>query len=158
EVQRTTPRRCSVGSVYARWSPGLETRNCLLYSPLWYISIRFEPYGQLVVLIITPTDRPTRPHRTVSMDSATKDIGVHWENGEPAILFKSRRKDSARRDELASVTALPSTELPPGTSRLRYADLRQVTDIEPLFAELDDILHRAGSIREARHTILLKLL
>jgi type I restriction enzyme M protein len=92
------------------------------------------------------------------MDSVTKDIGVHWENGEPAILFKSRRKDSARRDELASVTALPSTELPPGTSRLRYADLKQVTDIEPLFAELDDILHRAGSVREARHTILLKLL
>jgi type I restriction enzyme M protein len=94
----------------------------------------------------------------MSMDSATKDIGVHWENGEPAILFKSRRKDSARRDELASVTALRSADLPPGTSRLRYADLKQVTDIEPLFLRLDELLHRAGSIREARHTILLKLL
>jgi type I restriction enzyme M protein len=94
----------------------------------------------------------------MSMDSATEDIGVHWENGEPAILFKSRRKDSARRDGLASVTALRSADLPPGTSRLRYADLKQVTDIEPLFLRLDELLHRAGSIREARHTILLKLL
>ena len=94
----------------------------------------------------------------MSMDSASKDIGVHWENGEPAILFKSRRKDSARREGLVSITALPSADLPPATSRLRYADLKQVTDIEPLFLRLDELLHRAGSIREARHTILLKLL
>jgi type I restriction enzyme M protein len=94
----------------------------------------------------------------MSMDSATKDIGVHWENGEPAILFKSRRNDSARRDGLASVTTLSSADPPPGTNRLRYADLKQVTDIEPLFLRLDELLHRAGSIREARHTILLKLL
>jgi len=92
------------------------------------------------------------------MDSATRDIGVHWENGEPAILFKSRRKDSARHAGLASVTALRSADLPPGTNRLRYADLKQITDIEPLFLRLDELLHRAGSIREARHTILLKLL
>jgi type I restriction enzyme M protein len=92
------------------------------------------------------------------MDSASKDIGVHWENGEPAILFKSRRKDAAGSDRLASVTALPSVDPPPGTARLRYADLKQITDIEPLFGELDDLLHRAGSVREDRHTILLKLL
>jgi type I restriction enzyme M protein len=92
------------------------------------------------------------------MDSASKDIGVHWENGEPAILFRSRRKDAARREGLASVTMLPSSDLPPGTNRLRYADLKQITDIEPLFLRLDELLHRAGSIREARHTILLKLL
>lgn len=92
------------------------------------------------------------------MDSASKDIGVHWENGEPAILFKSRRKDSARDGGLASITALPSTDPPPGTNRLRYTDLKQLTDVEPVFGELDDLLHRAGSIREARHTILLKLL
>src|ERR1700722_11040353 len=94
----------------------------------------------------------------MSMDSASKDIGVHWENGEPAILFRSRRKDAARREGLASVTMLPSSDLPPGTNRLRYADLKQITNIEPFFLRLDELLHRAGSIREARHTILLKLL
>lgn len=92
------------------------------------------------------------------MDSATEDIGVHWENGEPAILFKSRGKSAARHAGLASVTALPSADLPPGTNRLRYADLQQITDVEPLFGELDNLLHRAGSLREDRHTILLKLL
>jgi type I restriction enzyme M protein len=91
------------------------------------------------------------------MDSATEDIGVHWENGEPAILFRSRGKDAARRAGLASVTKLPSADLPPGTNRLRYEDLQQVTDIVPLFGELDNLLHRAGRIREDRHTILLKL-
>ena len=91
------------------------------------------------------------------MESATEDIGVHWENGEPAILFRSRGKEAARRAGRASVTALPSADLPPGTNRLRYEDLQQVTDILPLFGELDDLLHRAGSIREDRHTILLKL-
>jgi type I restriction enzyme M protein len=92
------------------------------------------------------------------MESATENIGVHWENGEPAILFRSRGKEAARRAGRASVTALPSADLPPGTNRLRYEDLQQVTDIVPLFGELDDLLHRAGSIREDRHTILLKLL
>jgi len=91
------------------------------------------------------------------MESATEDIGVHWENGEPAILFRSRGKGAAQRAGRASVTALPSADLPPGTNRLRYEDLQRVTDIAPLFGKLDDLLHRAGSIREDRHTILLKL-
>jgi type I restriction enzyme M protein len=92
------------------------------------------------------------------MKSATENIGVHWENGEPAILFRSRGKEAAQRAGRASVTALPSADLPPGTNRLRYEDLQQVTDIAPLFGKLDDLLHRAGSVQEDRHTILLKLL
>src|SRR6202012_2405313 len=48
--------------------------------------------------------------------------------------------------------------LPPGTHRLRYSDLKPLTDVTGVFRELDDVLHRAGKIREDRHTILLKLL
>jgi type I restriction enzyme M protein len=92
------------------------------------------------------------------MDSATKIIGIHWDNGEPPIYFRSRSKGSARRAERASVTALPPVALPPGTNRLRYSDLKLLTDVTTLFRELDDLLHRAGRIREDRHTILLKLL
>ena len=92
------------------------------------------------------------------MDSATKLIGIHWENGEPPIYFQSRSKGSGRRAELASVTSLPPAALPPGTNRLRYSDLRLLTDVTKVFRELDDVLHRAGGIREDRHTILLKLL
>jgi type I restriction enzyme M protein len=92
------------------------------------------------------------------MDSTTADIGVHWENGEPPIYFGSRKKGSARKAGQASITALPPPALPPGTNRLRYADLKLVTDVVPLFGRLDDLLHRAGHIREDRHTILLKLL
>jgi type I restriction enzyme M protein len=92
------------------------------------------------------------------MDSATKLIGIHWENGEPPILFQSRSKGSGRRTELASVTSLPPAALPPGTNRLRYSDLSLLTDATKVFRELDDVLHRAGGIREDRHTILLKLL
>src|SRR6185437_7039868 len=71
--------------------------------------------------------------------------------------FGSRR-GSARRAAPASVSELPPPALPPGTHRLRYADLQLVTDVAPLFARLDDLLHRGGHIREDRHTILLKLL
>jgi type I restriction enzyme M protein len=92
------------------------------------------------------------------MDSATRDIGVHWEDGEPQIYFRSRKKGSARTSGQYSVTALPLPALPPGTNRLRYADLQLITDVMSLFGRLDDLLHRAGHIREVRHTILLKLL
>jgi type I restriction enzyme M protein len=92
------------------------------------------------------------------MESATKLIGIHWENGEPPIYFRSRSKGSARRTERASVTSLPPAALPPGTNRLRYSDLKPLTDVTAVFRELDDVLHRAGRIREDRHTILLKLL
>ena len=92
------------------------------------------------------------------MKSATEVIDARWENGEPSIYFTSRGKDTTRRTDYGSVTALPLPALPPGKQRLRYADLKLVTDIVPLFGRLDDLLHRAGHIREDRHTILLKLL
>lgn len=92
------------------------------------------------------------------MDSATKLIGIHWENGEPPIYFRSRSKGSGRRTERASVTSLPPAALPPGTNRLRYSDLKLLTDATKVFRELDDVLHRTGGLREDRHTILLKLL
>ena len=92
------------------------------------------------------------------MKSVTENIDAHWENGEPPIYFTSRRKDTSRRPDQGTVTALPLPALPPGKQRLRYADLKLVTDIVPLFGRLDDLLHRAGHIREDRHTILLKLL
>ena len=91
------------------------------------------------------------------MARATKDIGVHWENGEPSIYFTGRRR-ATRKARQASITALPPPDLPPGTNRLRYADLKLLTDVRPLFAKLDDVLHGAGRIREDRHTMLLKLL
>ena len=91
------------------------------------------------------------------MKSATEDIDVRWENGAPSILFTNRGGDTARRTAIGSVTALPVRALPPGKQRLRYADLKRGTDIAPLFGRLDDLLHRAGHIREDRHTILLKL-
>ncbi len=53
ELQRTLPRRCLVGTVCDRLSPGLETQNCLLCSPLWYISIRLQPLTSAVTVIIT---------------------------------------------------------------------------------------------------------
>jgi type I restriction enzyme M protein len=84
------------------------------------------------------------------------DIDVHWENGEPPIYFLGRNR-LARNLELGSIQALPYT-LPPGTARLHYADLQRVTDVVRLFARLDDLLHRAGHIREDRHSILLKVL
>jgi type I restriction enzyme M protein len=92
------------------------------------------------------------------MAPADKDIAARWENGEPSIYFGSRRKASGRKDSRASVTPLPPPALPPGTTRLRYADLKLATNIVPLFGRLDDLLHRAGRSREDRHTILLKLL
>ena len=92
------------------------------------------------------------------MKSVTEDIDVRWENGEPSIYFTSRRKDTSRRTEQGSVTALPLPALPPDKQRLRYTDLKLATEIVPLFGRLDDLLHRAGHIREDRHTILLKLL
>ena len=92
------------------------------------------------------------------MKPVTENIDAHWENGEPPIYFTSRGKDTSRRTDRGTVTALPIPALPPGKQRLRYADLRLVADIVPLFGRLDDLLHRAGHIREDRHTILLKLL
>ena len=92
------------------------------------------------------------------MKSVFEDIDVRWENGEPSIQFKRRGKDSTRHAEPGSVTALPLPALPPGKQRLRYADLKLATDIVPLFGRLDDLLHRAGQIREDRHDILLRLL
>ena len=80
--------------------------------------------------------------------------------GQPPIFFRSRQRGSVHGNGPASITALPGSgpELPPGTNCLRYADLNLVTDVVPLFARLDDLLHRAGHIREHRHTVLLKLL
>jgi type I restriction enzyme M protein len=92
------------------------------------------------------------------MKPANEDIDAHWDNGEPPIYFTSRGKDTTRRVDAGSVTKLPFPAPPPSKSRLRYADLRLVTDIVPVFGRLDDLLHRAGHIREDRHTILLKLL
>jgi type I restriction enzyme M protein len=95
------------------------------------------------------------------MDSATEKTGFYWDNGEPDILFRSRGKDSARRrdEESISITAFPAAPaLPPGAHRVRYADLKQTTDVIPLFGQLDDLLHSAGGMREGRHAILLKLL
>jgi type I restriction enzyme M protein len=91
------------------------------------------------------------------MRPVTDDIGVYWENGKPSIYFK-RKKRSAPEVPAASVTALPPPPVPPGTNRLRYADLTLATDVVELFGRLDDLLHRSGCIRENRHTILLKLL
>jgi type I restriction enzyme M protein len=85
------------------------------------------------------------------------DIDVQWENGEPPIYFASRAA-SAREPEPAPIVTALRNPLPPGTARLHYADLQLVTDVVPLFARLDDLLHQVGHIREDRHGILLKLL
>jgi hypothetical protein len=88
------------------------------------------------------------------MAPVTDDLGVYWENGEPSIIFERRK--GVRTG--ASITVLPSPNSPPGTNRLRYADLALATNAVTLFGRLDDILHTSGAIRENRHTILLKLL
>ena len=92
------------------------------------------------------------------MKPVTENIDARWESGEPPIYFTSRGKDTSRRADRGTVTALPLPALPPGKLRLRYADLKLAMDIVPLFGRLDDLLHRSGHIREDRHTILLKLL
>lgn len=93
------------------------------------------------------------------MKSAKEDIDARWESGdEPPIYFTSRGRDTTRGSDAGSVTPLPLPAPPPSKSRLRYADLRLVTDIVPVFGRLDDLLHRTGHVREDRHTILLKLL
>ena len=86
----------------------------------------------------------------------SNDIDAQWENGEPPIYFGSRNRSARPLADLA-IAPFPFT-LPPGTDRLRYADLQVVPEVVPLFARLDDLLHRAGHIREDRHTILLKVL
>jgi len=104
-------------------------------------------------------------HQTLSMrrfpltalSPKTTDIDVQWENGEPPIYFASRR-GSARKGDLSSIATALRTPIPPGLARLHYADLQLVTDVVPLFARLDDLLHRFGHTREDRHSILLKLL
>jgi type I restriction enzyme M protein len=90
------------------------------------------------------------------MKPAKEDRDVHWENGAPSILFTRRGKDTPRIIEKGSITALPVRALPP-EQRVRYGDLQPATNIVPMFGRLDDLLHRAGHIREDRHTILLKL-
>jgi len=85
------------------------------------------------------------------------DLDVQWENGEPPIYFASRT-DPERLAEPAPIVVAMRHPPPPGAGHLRYADLQLVTDVVPLFARLDDLLHRVGHIREDRHSILLKLL
>jgi type I restriction enzyme M protein len=92
-----------------------------------------------------------------ALSPKTTDIDARWENGEPPIYFGSR-KGSARKGDPASIVTSLRRPIPPGVARLHYADLQLVTDVVPLFARLDDLLHRVGHIREDRHTILLKLL
>ena len=82
------------------------------------------------------------------------DGSIRWEGGEPLIYFGSRRKGLTRNARQRADWAA----LPPGTNRLRYADLKPAPDVVPLFRRLDDLLHSAGQVRENRHTILLKLL
>ncbi len=69
---------------------------------------------------------------------------------------KGRGPPPRRRKHLDHGLSAPA--LPADAHRVRYGDLKQITDVMPLFGQLDDLLHSAGGMREGRHSILLKLL